>query len=438
MKFHLHLIDLSLLLLLALLSSCSNTTNDDSINDITPSADSNDNDYMFSSYKGLVMTGYQGWFSAEGDEANRGWYHYQKDGEFAPNRSTIDYWPDVSDYTKTYETSFKFSDGKQASVFSSYDEETVDLHFKWMKEYGIDGAFMQRFVAEIKNDKGKHHFDKVLANAIAAARKHGRAISIMYDLSGCSSEDMDVLIKDWKELQATFSLSDTTLNPTYLRHNGNPLLAIWGIGFNDGRRYNLNDIDYLIDELKKNDERSSLMLGVPYYWRTLDKDTENNPLLHSIIKKCDIVLPWAVGRYNETTYDNISGERLSSDLAWCKQNGVDYIPLVFPGFSWGNLQNDPDAYELIPRNRGSFFWKQIAGAKEKGAKSLYVAMFDEIDEGTAIFKCLRDNELPLNGDGRFIGIDSSLESDYYLWLTGEATKWMKGDSNTYGSERPTR
>ena len=180
------------------------------------------------------------------------------------------------------------------------------------------------------------------------------------------------------------------------------------------------------------------MLGVPYYWRTLDKDTENNPLLHSIIKKCDIVLPWAVGRYNETTYDNISGERLSSDLAWCKQNGVDYIPLVFPGFSWGNLQNDPDAYELIPRNRGSFFWKQIAGAKEKGAKSLYVAMFDEIDEGTAIFKCLRDNELPLNGDGRFIGIDSSLESDYYLWLTGEATKWMKGDSNTYGSERPTR
>ena len=101
MKFHLHLIDLSLLLLIALLSSCSNTTNNESINDITPSADSNDNDYMYSSYKGLVMTGYQGWFSAEGDEANRGWYHYQKDGEFAPNRSTIDFWPDVSDYTKT-------------------------------------------------------------------------------------------------------------------------------------------------------------------------------------------------------------------------------------------------------------------------------------------------------------------------------------------------
>ncbi|HYH56798.1 MAG TPA: hypothetical protein VD772_09315 [Anseongella sp.] len=31
--------------------------------------------------------------------------------------------------------------------------------------------------------------------------------------------------------------------------------------------------------------------------RTLDRDTENSPALHELIKKADIILPWAVGRY---------------------------------------------------------------------------------------------------------------------------------------------
>ncbi|TNF43313.1 MAG: xylosidase, partial [Bacteroidetes bacterium] len=30
----------------------------------------------YTSYKGLVMAGYQGWFRAPGDEANSGWGHF--------------------------------------------------------------------------------------------------------------------------------------------------------------------------------------------------------------------------------------------------------------------------------------------------------------------------------------------------------------------------
>ena len=52
---------------------------------------------------------------------------------------------DVSEYERTYETSFKHADGRKAYVFSSADKSTVDLHFKWMKEYGVDGVFVQRF-----------------------------------------------------------------------------------------------------------------------------------------------------------------------------------------------------------------------------------------------------------------------------------------------------
>lgn len=148
-------------------------------------------------------------------------------------------------------------------------------------------------------------------------------------------------------------------------------------------------------------------------------------------------MPWAVGRYNSVSYSGTASGTLTGDITWCRTNKVDYVPLVFPGFSWGNLKNDTSLYNQIPRNKGDFFWQQVAGAKIAGAQSLYVAMFDEIDEGTAIYKCKREGELPLNGKGRFVGIEPELNSDYYLWLTGEAAKWIHG-SSSYGITKPVR
>lgn len=64
-------------------------------------------------------------------------------------------------------------------------------------------------------------------------------------------------------------------------------------------------------------------------------------------------------------------------------------------------------------------------------------MFDEIDEGTAIYKCAREGELPLHGDRRFIGLDPELASDYYLWLTGQAGRWFRGEGG-FGATKPVR
>src|SRR5206468_1899941 len=94
---------------------------------------------LYTSYKGLVMAGYQGWFSAQGDDSNRGWHHYQKQGKFEPGYASIDFWPDVNDYPTTYKTAFHYANGDQAYVYSPYDETSVDLHVKWMRDYGIDG-----------------------------------------------------------------------------------------------------------------------------------------------------------------------------------------------------------------------------------------------------------------------------------------------------------
>lgn len=91
----------------------------------------------YPSYKGLVMAGYQGWFRAEGDGSGAKGYSYGNE-----ERTGIDMWPDVSEYEKTYPTPFKLPNGEPARFFSSYDKSTVDLHFKWMHDYGVDGVFI--------------------------------------------------------------------------------------------------------------------------------------------------------------------------------------------------------------------------------------------------------------------------------------------------------
>ncbi|RYZ94660.1 MAG: hypothetical protein EOP47_27425 [Sphingobacteriaceae bacterium] len=62
----------------------------------------------YKSYTGLVMAGYQGWFAAEGDGSERGWYHYQGNGGFFPGNTNVDFWPDITEYTKKYKSPFKF------------------------------------------------------------------------------------------------------------------------------------------------------------------------------------------------------------------------------------------------------------------------------------------------------------------------------------------
>ncbi|MBD8347871.1 family 43 glycosylhydrolase [Dysgonomonas sp. HGC4] len=386
----------------------------------------------YDSYKGLVMAGYQGWFNTPDDGANRGWYHYKSKNGFKPGSSGVDFWADVSEYPQIYRTEFKHKDGSPAYTFSSHDFSTVDLHFNWMKEYGLDGVFMQRFVGEIKNPSGKAHFNKVLASAIESSTKYERAISIMYDLSGMKSGDELVILNDIDELNEQYQFQERVKAPSYLFHNQKPLVVLWGIGFNDKRAYGLKEAETIVEGLKK--RGYSIMLGVPTYWRELRSDTENNEKLHQLIKKSDIVMPWFVSRYNEESYDSFKS-LIEKDIKWCKNNKVDYAPLCFPGFSWENLKGKGSFY--IDRNSGSFFWKQLSTVLGYGAEMIYVAMFDEIDEGTAIFKCARRNETPLNGNGKFEGIEDNLPSDYYLWLTGQAGKMLKKEIE-YSKEKPIR
>ncbi|HZW69500.1 MAG TPA: hypothetical protein VFF57_01445 [Hanamia sp.] len=71
-----------------------------------------------------------------------------------------------SEYEKTYATPFKLKNGQTVKFFSSYDKSTIDLHFKWMQQYGIDGVFMQRFFDVTKPGNGRNESVKILKDAL--------------------------------------------------------------------------------------------------------------------------------------------------------------------------------------------------------------------------------------------------------------------------------
>jgi glycoprotein endo-alpha-1,2-mannosidase len=379
----------------------------------------------FPSYKGLVMAGYQGWFNCEGDGADRGWTHYQKGKKFEDGNCTIDFWPEMSEYKKQYKTPFKFADGTTATVFSSYDESSVDLHFQWMKEYGIDGVFMQRFFEVIENPKRLKHADKVLASALKAAHKYGIAICLMYDIGSMNDTKYQMVLEDWKHLVDDLKLTRYGKKSNYLFHNDKPLIALWGIGSSGRKSGHIPEIFEMMDFFKNDPQYGgcSIHLGVPSRWRSLGADTKGDPRLLDAIKKADIVHPWFVGRYNENTYEKFRKEVIVEDIKWCKDLNLSYAPTVYPGFSWYNMKPN-EISNKVPRNKGQFYWKQLAGAISSGAEMIYVAMFDEIDEGTAIMKCAK--KVPV-GKSIFVPIEKEVPTDHYLWLTNQAAKMLRNE-----------
>jgi hypothetical protein len=382
------------------------------------------------------LCGYQGWFRAQGDGAGLGWFHYSAKNEFDPPNCSVDLWPEVSEYNVTYPTVFKLADGSNARVFSSWDESTVDVHFRWMREYGIDGVFMQRFFDVTRTKKSRAGERIILGHALKASQKHGRALAVMYDLSGLKpGEDCASLIQDWKELVDELKLTSQGTNQTYLYHRGKPLVAIWGIGFPD-RPYNIHTIgiEKLIDFLKYDPEYGgcSVMLGVPNYFRELKTDCTSDPYLHELIASADVVMPWMVQRFSSLVASDTEryGAQIRNDIAWGNARNVDYVPCVYPGFSWYNLSRHQfgGKYPLDqnPRQKGAFYWRLLTTAMESGAKMIYVAMFDEMDEATAIFKCT--DQPPMNQPPAKFLTNDGVPSDHYLWLTGQAGRILRGET----------
>ncbi|HXU74988.1 MAG TPA: glycoside hydrolase family 71/99-like protein, partial [Methylomirabilota bacterium] len=373
-----------------------------------------------------LLMGYQGWFSTPGDgSAQNSWVHWFANNTPTADNANFDFWPDTSelDADELFSTSMTYSNGSPAKLYSAYKQKTVVRHFKWMQQNNLDGVFFQRFLSDLSGGNISALRNQVALNVKAGAETYGRVFAIMYDISGYSTNTLvSKLTNDWLYLVNT---QQVTNSPAYLHHNGKPVVAIWGFGF-AGRSDSPQQGQQAINWFKA--AGCTVMGGLPTHWRTLNGDAQTNSAWSNVFRSFDVISPWSVGRYgNNTEVDSFRVNQIVPDLGYCTSNGIAYLPVIFPGFSWTNLNNGP--LNQIPRNGGNFYWRQAYNAVRSGCTMIYGAMFDEVDEGTAMYK-LAPTAAQLPAQGTFVPLNAdgyNLGSDWYLRLADQAGKMLRGE-----------
>jgi hypothetical protein len=358
---------------------------------------------------GKVICGYQGWFRAGGDPSGQGWVHYVH-GDFSD--LTVEMWPDMSEYSDSEKypvPGWTHSNGDQAYLFSSANKKTVIRHFQWMESYGIDGVAVQRFVSGLNNNHPRESF-RIAGYAREAANRTGRTYFIMYDMSG--DENVSKIRSDWQYLVDTMKITE---DDRYLHHNGKPVVGVFGF-FSD--RFAASLGNQVLDIFQNNDPYQAFVVGSGQWWWRSETDVG----WPEVFRRMDAWIPWNVGNYSGSY---ASTDYWRQDKYEMDSSDVMYMPLIYPGFGWDNLQNQPPGTTNKPRLKGNFMWQQFLVAKSIGAEAVYIAMFDEIDEGTAIFKVT--NDIPVNH--YFLTLEG-LPSDFYLLLTGFGTKIVNGQVST--------
>ncbi len=377
---------------------------------------------------GKLLMGYQGWFGCpdDGSAANQWWHWFHNQTPTAAN-ANMDFLPDTSELTSNelFNTGMTYSNGSPVQLYSSAVEETVLRHFQWMQQNQLDGVFLQRFLSDLSSPQFLSFRNQVTDNVRVGAETYGRVFAIMYDVSGEPTNTLvSDITNDWIFLVNTMHITNST---RYLYHKGKPVVAIWGFGFNDGNHLSSpRQAQTVINWFKS--QGVTLMGGVPTYWRTLQNDSYTNAAWTPVYLSFNVISPWAVGRYgNNAGADSYTADITVPDLAECKSNGIDYMPVVFPGFSWYNENGGP--LNQIPRNGGSFYWRQVYDDAHAGCNMIYGAMFDEVNEGTAMYK-LVPTTAQLPAQGEFLALDCdgiTLNSDWYLRLANQAGMMLRGE-----------
>ena len=381
-------------------------------------------DYYVSTLVGKHVVGYQGWFSCPGDKSGRGWGHWFRSGPPSASSLATDMWPDTSgfDRDELCPTSLRLPSGETANLFSSENPRTVARHFRWLRDYGIDAVALQRFEMRLTDPKVMAHTNTVLQNVLSAATETSRGFLVMYDLTGSGPDVVERVEEDWTRLTRDQKI---TSSAAYVHHKGKPVVGLWGMGFAD-REITLDDSLRLLKFFKGN---ATTIGGVPTHWRTLGRDSHKEAGWAEVYRSFDIVSPWLVGRFaNNRDADVFVHSEMVADIAETERSKIEYMPVLYPGFSWYNLQNaKPGSFNIVPRHCGDFYLRLAEAELQIGAKMLYTAMFDEVNEGTAIFKVVPHKAGIPTGTNLLTLDDGNckMESDGYLKLAGFVTEALR-------------
>ncbi len=334
--------------------------------------------------EGKTIAGYQGWFSCPDDKTGmRNWGHWQR----GDGKAAVDMLPDTSEWPQQpgcLAPFLKDAHDQPAHLYSSQDPAVVDRQVKWLKDYSVSGLAVQTFLSTLKDPKRKEGRDVVLRNVARASAKYGRTYMITYDVNGAGEDWAHTVEQDWEEVVG----GGFTRDGRYLHHLGKPVVEIWGAGYNRGRV----DVQSVMDLLRyfsagPTDTRASVMLGVPMTWRseTSHKDGEASWL--DVFSRVASISPWVVGAYSSPSQaSGLIKQWAAGDIGFCEAHHIVYVPVIFPGFSDANSSGRDEKFERAPRQCGALFRSEISSLLSLKAKSFYIAMFDEANEGTAIFK----------------------------------------------------
>ena len=319
---------------------------------------------------GKITVGYQGWFACTGDGSPiNGWWHWSQNwGQPpSPSNTTIISWPDMREYTNSYPTAYaNLGNGQPATLFSHYDQQTVDTHFRWMRDYGCDTAALQRF-----NPFGG---EGPIRDAMAVkVRQRGRGVRAQV-LHHVRRHQLDQhAVGDQDRLDRT-RCRRYTASPAYARQNGKPVVCIWGFGFNDpGRPFAPGACLDVVNWFKA--QGCYVIGGVPTYWRQGINDSR--PGFSDVYHAFNMISPWMVGR--------------TGDLA-----GLDWFYTQRQRRRPGRLQRQRHRLPALRDARRPLQSDTASTATSTGGTSttwcgvgcqgIYISMFDEYNEGNQIAK----------------------------------------------------
>jgi hypothetical protein len=183
----------------------------------------------------MIICGYQGWFTWPDDGApiNKWKHWFSSDIDPSVSNLAVDMYPSMDEYDPSdlKESNMLMKDGTKAKFFSAARPNVVLKHFQWMRDYGIAGVFQMRFMENLMTNANNREWKTmILRNVKAAAEQTGRVFAVSYNLAGSSITNsvLDDIKTDWMNLVDTEKI---TASSQYMKHNGLPVLRIYGIGF---------------------------------------------------------------------------------------------------------------------------------------------------------------------------------------------------------------
>ena len=194
-------------------------------------------------------------------------------------------------------------------------------------------------------------------------------------------------MNDWKFLCDKVKVREDS---RYLHHQGKPVVLLWGLGFKD-RPWTPEQGEELDQFLQERPEYGGVYLIGGDRPALADAAGANRARIpagpRSTGRSTRSARGTPAGIATTPAMDRMRKDVWEGDLAELKEpRGSATCRRRFPASRGTTCDARQPGTTMIPRRKGEFYWRQFAIFRALGIRTVFVGMFDEVDEGTAIYK----------------------------------------------------